>query len=192
MSSTPSNDLTALLRAAQAGNREADAQLWALVYDDLRKLARKQMEQLPPQTLSPTALVHEAYLRVSGKEHLPLESRRHLFLVVARAMRDILVERVRSKAGPKRGGDRKRVELDEASAAVGPPPEHVLAVDEALAELEKKDPLKAQIVSLRYFAGMTEKEAAEVLGMSERTLQRESGVIRAWLKRRLGAQTDSQ
>jgi RNA polymerase sigma factor (TIGR02999 family) len=191
MSSTPSNDLTAVLRAAQAGNREADAHLWALVYDDLRKLARKRMEQLPPQTLSPTALVHEAYLRVRGKEDLSLESRRHFFLVAARAMRDILVERVRSKLGPKRGGNRQRIELDESTATYDPPPEDVLAVNDALGELEKEDPLKAQIVNLRYFAGMTADEAAQVLGMSDRTLHRHWRFTSEWLKSRLRAPTDS-
>jgi RNA polymerase sigma factor (TIGR02999 family) len=192
MSSTPSHDLAAILRAAQAGDREAHAQLWALVYDDLRRLARKRMKHLPPQTLTPTGLVHEAYLRVLGKGDLPLESRRHLFLVAAGALRDILVEQARRKAGPKRGGDRKRVELDEASFAVEPPVVDVLALHEALAELEKADPVKAQIVSLRYFAGMSVPEAAQLLGISERTLHRHWRFIMGWLKRRLGAPTDSQ
>jgi RNA polymerase sigma factor (TIGR02999 family) len=192
MSSIPANDLNAILRAAQAGNPEANAQLWSLVYDDLRKLARKRMEDLPPQTMTPTALVHEAYLRVLGKEDLPLESRRHLFLVAAQAMRDILVERARSKAGPKRGGDRKRVGLDEASIAVEPPADDVLALHEALTELEKEDPLRAQIVHLRYFAGMSVPETAQVLGMSERSLHRHWRFIKAWLKARLGAPAGSQ
>jgi RNA polymerase sigma factor (TIGR02999 family) len=107
-------------------------------------------------------------------------------------MRDIIVERVRSKAGPKRGGDRKRVELDETSVAVESPVDDVLALHEVLAELEKEDPLKAQIVNLRYFVGMTEPEAARLLGISERTLQRHWRVIRGWLRCRLGTSTGSQ
>jgi RNA polymerase sigma factor (TIGR02999 family) len=149
------------------------------------------MAQLPPgQTLQPTALVHEAYLRLVGKADLRLESRRHFFFAAARSMRDILVEQARSKARSKRGGGLRRVELDETAASYGPPPEHVLAVDEALAELEKEDPLKAQIVYLRYFAGMTADEAARVLGMSESTLHRESRVANAWLQSRLDDSPD--
>src|SRR5207248_5773442 len=133
-----------------------------------------RMVHLPPgQTLQPTALVHEAYLRLLGKQDLHLESRRHFFFVAARAMRDILVERARSKSGPKRGGDHRRVEMDEGIAIQEPVPEEVLALHEALGELEKEDPLKAQLVNLRYFAGMSTAEAAKVLGMSERTLQRQ-------------------
>src|SRR5215469_7585759 len=156
------HDVTAILRAAQEGDAEAPARLLPLVYAELRKLAQARMARLPPgQTLQPTALVHEAYLRLLGKEDLHLESRRHFFFVAARAMRDILVEQARGKAGPRRGGDRRRVELREL-AADEPVPEEVLAVHEALAELEKEDPLKAQIVNLRYFAGMTIPEAAQV------------------------------
>jgi RNA polymerase sigma factor (TIGR02999 family) len=193
MTNQPANDVTAILGAAQAGDQEAAAQLLPLVYDELRKLARARMAQLPPgQTMQPTALVHEAYLRLLGKKDLHLESRRHFFFVAARAMRDILVEQARSKAGPKRGGDRQRIELPEDSVAVEPPGEDVLALHEALAELEKEDPLKAQIVHLRYFAGMTIAETAQVLGLSERTLHRHWRFIKAWLKTRLGAPTDAE
>ena len=146
------------------------------------------MARLPPgETLQPTALVHEAYLRLIGKTDLRLEGRRHFFFAAARAMRDILVERARAKAGPKRGGGRLRVELTEGTAEAEPPPEDLLALHEALSELEKEDPLKAQIVNLRYFAGMSAEEAAQVLGMSERTLHRHWRFIKAWLRRRLGA-----
>jgi RNA polymerase sigma factor (TIGR02999 family) len=192
MSSTPSDDPTALLRAAQAGDREADAQLWAQVYDDLRRLARKRMEHLPPQTLTPTGLVHEAYLRVLGKGVLPPESRRHFFLVAAGAMRDILVERARAKAGPKRGGGRRRVEFSDDLAIQEPPADEVLALHAAVEELEAKDPVKGQIVNLRYYAGMTVKETAQVLGVSERTVHRHWRFTERWLKDRLGTPTDSQ
>src|SRR5205085_2273225 len=149
MMKKPAANVTAVLRAAQAGDQEAAARLLPLVYDELRKLAQSRLAQLPPgQTLQPTALVHEAYLRLLGKEDLHLESQRHFFFAAARAMRDILVEQARSKAGPKRGGDRRRVELAEDAVGVEPPVADVLALHEALADLETEDPLKAQIVNL--------------------------------------------
>jgi RNA polymerase sigma factor (TIGR02999 family) len=191
MPDDPAGEVTAVLRAAQGGDREEAARLLGLVYAELRKLAQARMGSRRRQTLQPTALVHEAYLRLLGKTELPVESRRHFFFAAARAMRDILVEHARSKARQRRGGGRQRVELTEVVAPSGPPPEDVLAVHQALAELEKEDPLKAQIVNLRYFAGMTAHEAAQVLGISESTLHRESRFINAWLKSRLDAPSDS-
>jgi RNA polymerase sigma factor (TIGR02999 family) len=162
------------------------AQLLPLVYEELHKLAQARMARLPPgQTLQPTALLHEAYLRLLGKSDLHLESRQHFFFAAARAMRDILVEQARAKAGPKRGGGRQRVELDDQLLAYQPPAEEVLALHEALTDLEQEDPLKAQIVNLRYFGGMSAAETAQVLGLSERTLHRQWRFIRAWLKKRL-------
>jgi RNA polymerase sigma factor (TIGR02999 family) len=188
MAENASDDMTAVLRAVQKGDGEAAARLLPLVYAELRKLAQARMAQLPPgQTLQPTALVHEAYLRLIGKADLHLESPRHFFFAAARAMRDILVEQARGKARSRRGGGRRRVELEDQAANSEPPLEDILAVHEALAELEKEDPLKAQIVTLRYFAGMTADEAAGVLGMSESTLHRHWRVTNAWLKSRLGA-----
>jgi RNA polymerase sigma factor (TIGR02999 family) len=193
MSDTKVGQVTILLREAQAGDPEAAARLLPLVYDELRQLARARMARLRRgQTLQPTALVHEAYLRLLGKEKLRLESRRHFFFAAARAMRDILVEDARRKAGPRRGGDRRRVELQDDLVAIKPPVADVLGLHEALAELEKEDPVKAQIVNLRYFAGMTAAEAAEVLGISERTLHRHWRFITAWLKARLGAPAGSE
>jgi RNA polymerase sigma factor (TIGR02999 family) len=192
MSRTSATKTTALLEAAQAGDAGAAAQLLPLLYDELRQLARARVARLPPgQTLQPTALVHEAYLRLLGKHDLRLEGRRHFFFAAARAMRDILVEQARAKAGPKRGGDRRRVELEEQLAAIRPPRDDVLALNEALTELEKEDPIKAQIVNLRYFAGMSMAETAQVLGMSERTLERQWRFIRAWLKARLTAPAEA-
>jgi len=186
MPDTAANKVTQVLRAAQAGDTAAAARLLPLVYAELRQLARARMAGLPPnQTLQPTALVHEAYLRLVGKAGLHLEGRRHFFFAAARAMRDILVERARAKAGMKRGGRQKRVELDDSVAVVEPPSKEVLALHEALNDLEQEDPLKAQIVNLRYFAGMSMKETAEVLGLSERTLHRHWRFIKAWLKSRL-------
>jgi len=188
MADAPDNSqVTEILRAVQAGDREAMARLLSLVYGELHQLAQAQRARLSSgHTLQTTELVHEAYLRLVGKADLHLEGRKHFFFAAARAMRDILVERARSKAGPKRGGGRRRVVLDEAVAVTVPPPEEVLALHEALADLEKQDPLKAQIVNLRYFTGMSMKETAAVLGLSERTAKRHWGFIKAWLKSRMG------
>jgi RNA polymerase sigma factor (TIGR02999 family) len=186
MAETPVGDVTAILRAAQNGDREAAARLLPLVYEELRKLAQARMARLPPgQTLQPTGLVHEAYLRLLGKGDLHLESRRHFFFLAARAMRDILVEDARSKGRIRRGGAHQRVELDENAAVLEPPTEDILALHEALEELEKEDPLKAQIVNLRYFAGMKVDEVAQVLGISESTFHREWRFITAWLRRHM-------
>jgi RNA polymerase sigma factor (TIGR02999 family) len=144
------------------------------------------MALLPPgQTLQPTALVHEAYLRLAGKRGVNWESRQHFFFAAARAMRDILVEQARRKAGPARGGGRRRRELDAACAVLAAPADDVLAVHEALDELEHQDPVKAQIVLLRYFSGLTTAETAEVLGLAERTLDRHWRYLKAWLLKRL-------
>ena len=187
MSAEPEQPITELLRAAQAGDAAAAERLLAVVYEQLQQVARARMAHLPPgQTLQPTALVHEAYLRLIDKGGVSWESRQHFFFAAARAMRDILVEQARRKARPVRGGDRPRQELDEACAVLEPPAENVLAVHEALDELEKDDPLKAQIVLLRYFSGMTMAETAEVLGLAERTLDRQWRYIRVWLLKRLG------
>jgi RNA polymerase sigma factor (TIGR02999 family) len=187
MSAELNQPVTELLRAAQAGDAAAAERLLAAVYEELHQLARARMAHLPPgQTLQPTALVHDAYLRLTDKSDVSWESRRHFFFAAARAMRDILVEQARRKARPVRGGGWHRRELDEACAVLEPPAENVLAVHEALDELEKLDPVKAQIVLLRYFSGLTTAETAEVLGMAERTLDREWRYIRAWLLKRLG------
>lgn len=186
MTHARTNNVTPILWAAQRGDEAAAAQLLPLVYDELRKLAQDRLARLPPgQSLQPTALVHEVYLRLIGKRNLRLESRRRFFFAAARAMRDILVEQARRKAGPKRGGGRRRVELSEHVAIIQPPSQEIQDLHEALGELEHLDPLKARIVELRYFAGMSMKEAAEVLGLSERTLHRHWRFIKAWLKRRL-------
>ena len=187
MSGEPEQPITELLRAAQAGDAGAAEQLMAVVYEQLQQVARARMAHLPPgQTLQPTALVHEAYLRLIDKSDVSWESRQHFFFAAARAMRDILVEQARRKAGPTRGGGRRRQELDEACAVLEPPAEDVVAVHEALQELEKQDPSKATIVLLRYFSGLTTDETADVLGLSPRTLDRKWRYIRARLLKRLG------
>jgi RNA polymerase sigma factor (TIGR02999 family) len=168
------------------GIDRAATELLPLVYAELHQLARARMaRQAPGQTLTPTALVHEAYLRIAGDNALTFEGRQHFFFAAARAMRDILVEQARRKAGPNRGGGQRRQELDDACALLEPPSDEVLAVHEALDELEARDPLKFQIVLLRYFTGLTMDETATVLGVPERTLDRHWRYIRAWLMKRL-------
>jgi RNA polymerase sigma factor (TIGR02999 family) len=187
MASESIQPVTELLQAAQAGDAGAAERLMAVVYEQLHQLARARMAHLPPgQTLQPTALVHEAYLRLTDKSDLPWQSRQHFFFAAARAMRDILVEQARRKAGPVRGGGRHRKELDEACTVLEPPSTNVLAVHEALEELETRDPLKANIVLLRYFSGLTMDETAEVLGLAARTLDKKWRYVRAWLLKRLG------
>jgi RNA polymerase sigma factor (TIGR02999 family) len=186
MSLSGESKATSVLQAVQAGDRQAAADLLPLVYDELRKLAAQKLaHQMPGQTLTPTALVNEAYVRMVGDSNLNWEGRQHFFFAAARAMRDILVEQARRKAGPKHGGGRWRQELDEACAVVEPPSDDVLAVHEALRELELRDPLKAQIVLLRYFTGLTMDETAATLGLAERTLDRHWRYIRAWMMKRL-------
>ena len=179
-------DFTATFEAARQGDEAAQAKLLPVLYRELRELARARMKKLPPgQTLQATALVHEVYLRLVGKADLKVEGRQHFFFLAARAMRDILIEQARGKAGLKRGGGHKKVELREDAAIYEPPSDEVLAVHEALQELEKEDPVKAQIVTLRYFGGLSVEETASLLGMSERTLHRQWRFIKAWFRRRL-------
>jgi RNA polymerase sigma factor (TIGR02999 family) len=186
MSLSSDSKASAVLQAAQAGDRQAAADLLPLVYAELHQLARARLARQPPgQTLTPTALVHEVYVRIAGDSAVTWEGRQHFFFAAARAMRDILVEQARRKAALKHGGGRRREELDEACAVLEPPSDDLLAVHEALAELEQRDPLKAQIVLLRYFTGLTMDETAAILGLSERTLDRQWRYIRAWLMKRL-------
>jgi RNA polymerase sigma factor (TIGR02999 family) len=186
MSLPGDSEPSAILQAAQAGDPQAAADLLPLVYDELRRLAAQKLAQeTPGQTLQPTALVHEAYLRIAGDSQVTWEGRRHFFFAAARAMREILVEQARRKAGPKQGGGRKRQELDDACAVLDRPSDDVLAVHGALEELETRDPQDAQIVLLRYFTGLTMDETAAVLGIPERTLDRQWRYIRAWLMKRL-------
>lgn len=188
MSDERTSQVTLVLEAAAGGDRDASVRLLPLVYDELRGLARARMGNLRPgQTLQPTALVHEAYLRVAGHRDPHWNGRTHFFAAAARAMRDILVEQARRKATLKRGGGRKRVGVDEAEPAFEPPVEDLLALDEALRRLEADDPRKGQIVNLRYFAGLTAEETAAALGVSLGTVEREWRYIRTWLYVQLSA-----
>ena len=184
------SDLTRVLDAAARGDPNAAAELLPLVYDELRKLAAHRLEQEKVgQTLQATALVHEAYLRLAGgKVTQPFYGRGHFFAAAAEAMRRILIERARRKATVKRGGDLRRVDLDELpSLCDDARAEELLALDEALAELQRHDPRSAELVKLRYFAGLAHQEAAEALGISRRAADRLWALAKAWLYRRLSS-----
>ena len=174
--------VTQMLRAAELGDAEAAAAVLPLVYGELRKLAGAMMVKTPPgNTLQPTALVHEAYVRLVGKEDPGWNSRGHFFGAAAQAMRRILVEQARRKARRKHGGDLARVDADEADLPIEPPNEDMLALDEALKRLEDIDKRKADVVMLRYFAGLSIEEAAAALGVSEPTVERDWRFARAFL-----------
>jgi len=158
------------------------ADLLPQVYDDLRKLARGMVAGDSQQTLTATALVHEAWLRVSKDSAPRWESRRHFFGAVAQAMRRILINRARDKHRLKRGGGHEHVLVEDEAIASPMPDEEMLAVDEALQRLEKEDAVAAEIVSLRFFAGLKWPEIAEITGMNERELNRQWAYARAWLK----------
>lgn len=186
MSTDDYKPVTRVLHAAVQGDPQAAQDLLPLVYDELRILARSRLRKVPPgQTLQPTALVHEAYLRVVGRKDPGWDGRGHFFAAAARAMRDILVEYARRKTAKKRGGDRRRVSTEKAEPTFEPPSEDILAVDEAVKRLEEDDPRKGQIVNLRYFARLTTAETATALGVSVGTVEREWRYIRAWLQREL-------
>lgn len=179
-------NLTRVLTAAAAGDRQASEELFPLVYDELRRMAAARMSRLPAgQTLQATALVHEAYLRVARTPDGSWEGRSQFLAAASRAMRNILVDAARRKASLKRGANFRRVELEFAGFVIEPPREDILAVDEALKILEREDPEKAQIVQLRYFIGLSVAETAEALGLSQTTVERRWRFIRAWLRRHL-------
>src|SRR5262245_24773403 len=177
------SDVTQILSSIERGDPHAAEQLLPLVYDELRKLAAQRMaRESPAQTLQATALVHEAYLRlVDAKQAQHWNSRGHFFAAAAEAMRRILIERARRK-GP---GDREPIPLDDLEIAIPAATAGVIAVDEALSRLESKDPLAAQLVKLRFFAGLTMQQAAEVLGMPLRSAERNWTYARTWLQREL-------
>jgi RNA polymerase sigma factor (TIGR02999 family) len=175
------SDVTRILEAIGQGRAKAADQLLPLVYKELRRLAaHKLANEAPGQTLQPTALVHEAWLKLVGQQNRNWEDKNHFFAAAAEAMRRILVDNARRKRAERHGGGLQRVELEE-SQAVSASDEHVLAVHEALEEFAKRDPQKAELVKLRYFVGMTIEEAAAVLGISEGTAKRNWAYARAWL-----------
>lgn len=179
------NEVTRILAAIEKGDVRAVDELFPLVYQELRQLAAQRMsKESPGQTLQATALVHEAYLRLVGSEEKRWSGRRHFFSAAAEAMRRILIENARRKQSLKHGGARKRVNFDEAVLAEDndTSSDELIALDEALEKLSKKDKLKADLVKLRYFAGLTGKQAAEVLGISHSTADRYWAYSRSWLR----------
>jgi RNA polymerase sigma factor (TIGR02999 family) len=177
-------DVTRILSAIEQGDPHAAEQLLPLVYDELRKLAAAKLAQEKPgQTLQPTALVHEAYVRLVGDQHF--DNRGHFFAAAAEAMRRIVVETARRKKRAKHGGGRERVEVELDDLPTRLPPEDLLALDEVLERLEHLDPVKARLVNLRYFAGMTIEQAAAALNISRVTAHRYWTFARAWLHQQM-------
>lgn len=184
-------DQTKLDAPAELARSCSGEELLPQVYEKLRGLAHALMQQFQPgRTLQPTALVHEAYLRMVGDQDPGWDSRRHFFGAAANAMRNILVEQSRKKATAKHGGKLERIELHDGLALELPPAEHLLALNESLHRLQKIEPRLAEVVMLRYFAGLTMLEIADALGESERTIYRDWRRSRAWLGRDLDANSD--
>ena len=183
------NDITQVLNAPGRSAALPASQLLTLVYEELRRVAAAKMAQeAPGQTLQATALVHEAWLRLTGDERRRWNDRTHFFAAAAEAMRRILVDNARRKRAARHGGGQQRVEMPEVASAVVDNDDKVLAVDEALEKFAALDPQKAELVKLRYFVGMTLEEAAEALGISERTAKRYWVFARAWLHEEIKAQ----
>ena len=176
------SEVTRILSAIKQGDPDASSQLLPLVYDELRKLAGQMLaRETPGQTLQPTALVHEAYLRLVGEDQEQhWDSRGHFFAAAAEAMRRILVEKARQKASLKRGGDRDRVDVVDSLLAAPKPREDLVALDAALAKLAETDKQAAELVQLRYFAGLPIREIADALGIAPRTADRLWAYAKAW------------
>jgi RNA polymerase sigma factor (TIGR02999 family) len=181
------SDVTRILSAIEQGDPEAADQLLPLVYDELRKLAAAKLShEKPGYTLQATALVHEAYLRLIGPANAEgWDGQGHFFAAAAEAMRRILVEKARRKGRLKHGGELERVDLDDVEITLDGPSQDILALDEALAKLAQRHPEKAQLIQLRYFAGMTMDQAAHVIGVSPATADRYWNYARAWLLREM-------
>jgi RNA polymerase sigma factor (TIGR02999 family) len=177
------SEVTRILDLIAQGDPKAAEELLPLVYEELRKLAAHKMASQPPgQTLQPTALVHEAWLRLVGKDsEVHFQNRPHFFAAAAKAMRCILIANARRKHSQKHGGDWERVDIEPVQLAEPLPSEDLLALDEALTELARLDPPAAELVQLRFFAGLTQQQAAEVLGLARRTADRTWAHARAWL-----------
>jgi RNA polymerase sigma factor (TIGR02999 family) len=186
------SDVTRILSAIERGDPRAAAQLLPLVYDELRKLAAQRLaHEQPGQTLQATALVHEAFLRLVGDDDPGWNSRGHFFAAAAEAMRRILVENARRKDRLKRGGAWARVELDNVSLAAPQEPDALLDLDHALTRLAEADPQAAELVKLRYFAGLSIKQAAAALGIAPRSADFLWAYAKAWLLKELGGQEES-
>ncbi len=181
-------DVTQLLNAIDAGDPKAADQLLPLVYEELRKLAVIRMaNEKAGHTLQPTALVHEAWLKIAGDGREQFANRRHFFKAAATAMQQILIDNARRKQRLKHGANQAGEELHESRIAIAVPSEELLAVHESLEGLAAEEPLAGELVQLRYFVGLTMEEASEVLGLSQRKTERLWAFARAWLRTELGA-----
>lgn len=188
-----SRDITQVINAIESGDSRATEELLPLVYAELRQMASQKMNhEKASHTLQPTALVHEAFLRlVGGDREQTWEGRAHFFAAAAEAMRRILIESARRRSAEKRGGNRRRTDLDDVDAVTEADDcETLLALDEALTKLEKNDADLARLVQLRYFTGLTVEQTAEMLGSSPRTVKRNWAYARAWLKREMGKESE--
>lgn len=175
-----------LLAVASRGDERARERVFERLYGELRSLARRRLRGFRPDgTLQPTALVHEAYLRLLGKKQLTWRNRRHFFALISRAMRDIVVEYARQRASQKRGGGRHQVTLESDVIDIAGQTEEILMLDDALSRLYQRDHSTAKVVALRYFAGLSIDEAARALGVSSATVDRRWQYAKAWLRREL-------
>ena len=182
------SDVTRILESIEHGDPKAADELLPLVYGELRKLAASKMaNEAPNQTLQPTALVHEAWLRLVGNDNPQFANRAHFFSAAAEAMRRILIDNARRKRAQRHGGGRQRVDMDGVEVAAPGDDEELLAINEALDKLAAAHALQAEVVKLRYFVGMTNLEAAQALGLSERTVKNYWTHARAWLFREIKA-----
>ena len=183
------SDVTQVLQAIGRGDGRASDELLPLVYDELRRLAAARMAQeAAGQTLQPTALVHEAWLRMVKDGERNWQNRAHFFGAAAEAMRRILIENARRKSRLKRGGDQARIDIEQLELAATTPDDKVLLIDDALERLQAEDPEKARIVVLKFFGGLTNQEVAENLGVTERTIERQWAFAKAWLFRSIHEQ----
>ena len=186
--SVPDGQVTLLLTELREGNQEAANRLMPLIYSELRRMAGSYMQrERPAHTLQATALVNEVYMRLAGGASVPWQSRAHFFGIAARAMREVLLDYARSHIAGKRGGkDAQKVDIDaEQLRGLSPKIENVIAIDEVLQRLERIDPRQSRLIELRFFAGLSVEEAAEVMGVSPVTIKREWRLAKAWLHREL-------
>jgi RNA polymerase sigma factor (TIGR02999 family) len=180
------SEVTIILKRIEGGDAPAAGQLLPLVYEELRRLAAHKMaSEAPGQTLQPTALVHEAWLRLVGETERTFQNRTHFFNAASQAMRRILIERARRRQCIRHGGGQERMDADDLALAAPEKDELLLAVDESLDQLAVAEPTKAEVVRMRFFMGMSDREVAEVLGLSERTVERYWAYAKAWLFRHL-------
>jgi len=184
------SEVTRMLNAIEQGDTQAAEKLLPMVYEELRKLAAHKMaSEAPGHTLQPTALVHEAWLRLAGSNEQGWDSRAHFFAAAAEAMRRILVDHARRRHSLRRGGGAEHEALDEAALVLAAPPAELLAVHEALDQLAREDSVAAELVKLRYFVGMTMEEAASALGLAKRTAESLWTYARVWLHREIRGRT---